>query len=193
MALFFVPALVAVDSLAIAPVVFLIVFVFLLGIFWSTYQTQVPLFLSGPHVWDAVNTLLPARPLRCIDIGSGLGGAVLGLAKRRADCTFTGVEIAPLPWLTSVIRARLLKSTAIFLRRDYRNIDLAGYDVVFAYLSPAAMPALWSQAIEQMGSEAMLISYAFGLEDVTPNIVCQPAGGGAALFVWYPHRFSSAA
>ena len=191
MALFFVPALVAVDTLAISPIVFLGGFVLLLGIFWSTYQTQVPLFLSGSHVWNAIDTLLPSQPLRCIDIGSGLGGAVLGLAKRRADCEMTGVEIAPLPWLISVIRARWSGSAAIFLRRDYRKIDLAHFDVVFAYLSPAAMPALWRQATQQMGCNAMLISYAFGLEDVPPDCVCQPEGGGSTLFVWYPHRFSS--
>lgn len=190
--LLFTPALLAANTLPIPPVAFLIIFLVLLGVFWNTFRTQVPLFLSGPAVWDAVEVLLPTRPVRCIDIGSGLGGVVLALAACRRDCEFVGVELAPLPWLISAIRGRMRRSSARFIRRDYYTLDLADYDVVFAYLSPAAMPAVWQQARAQMRSGSMLISYAFGLAEVPPDQVSQPNAVGPSLFVWFPaaHRQS---
>ena len=45
------------------------------------------------------------RPVRAVDIGSGLGGLVLELARRRPDSVFMGIELAPLPWLLSWLRA----------------------------------------------------------------------------------------
>lgn len=186
MELLFAPALLVVNTWSIPPVVFLVAFLLLLGVFWSTYRTQVPLFLSGTAVWDAVETILPDRPLRCIDIGSGLGGAMLALAERRPDCAFFGVEIAPLPWLISVVRARIRRSRTQFTRRDYRTINLADYDVVFSYLSPAAMPSLWQQATAQMVPESMLISYEFGLAAISPDAIYQLDGSKSTLFLWYP-------
>ena len=132
--------------------------------------------------------MLPPTPVRFIDIGSGLGGVILTLAAHRRDCEFVGIEIAPLPWLISVIRGRLRQSAARFTRRDYRMLDLADFDVVFAYLSPAAMPALWEQACTQMRNGSMLISYAFDLADVRPDQFCMPRADGPKLYVWFPER-----
>lgn len=190
--LMFAPTVFLVNMLSIPPSLFLVVFLLLLGIFWSTGRTQVPLFISGPRVWHAVEALLPRRSLRCIDVGSGVGGLVLALAHCRPDCTFFGVEIAPLPWLISSLRARWLKSTARFTRQDYRSLNFADYDVIFAYLSPAAMPGLWQQAVEQMAAGSMLISYQFGLAEVPPDQVCQLESDHTTLYVWHPaeHRAS---
>src|SRR5450830_1652931 len=137
---FFPPAVVLVNALQLPPALFLGGFLFLLLLFWSTFRSQVPFYPSGRPVWDAVAGLLPAdRPLRVIDIGSGLGGAVLHLAAQRPDSTFTGIELAPLPWLVSRLRAGLSHSRGNFIRGDYTRLAFVDYDVIFAYLSPAAM------------------------------------------------------
>ncbi|MFX5751974.1 hypothetical protein ABTE32_21380, partial [Acinetobacter baumannii] len=76
--------------------VFLAVFLFMRVLFWSTFRSQVPFYPSGQSAWDAVAGLLPeGRPIRFMDIGSGLGGAVLDLSRRRPESEFTGIEIAP--------------------------------------------------------------------------------------------------
>ncbi len=94
--------------------------------------------------------LLPQAPaLRIVDIGSGFGGMVMSPGKRIGpDCTVIGVELAPLPcWVASKLMAMLSSaSRGRFLHGDYERLDFADYDVVFAYLSPAAMPALWAKA-----------------------------------------------
>jgi SAM-dependent methyltransferase len=184
--LLFPPTLLAAQSLQLPPVVFLLAFLFLLALYWSTFRTQVPFYPSGAPVWDAVAQLLPAqRPARLVDIGSGLGGLVLNLARRRPDCACSGIELAPLPWLCSVLRARLAGSAARFVRGDYERLDFGQYDVVFAYLSPAAMAALWRKAAREMRPGSMLLSYEFCIAEKPPDRSIAATVSGPALYVWY--------
>ncbi len=183
--LLFPVALLATVALQMPPLIFLGGFVFLLLLFWSTFRTQVPFYPSGPLVREAVHALLPhRRSLRCIDIGSGLGDLVLALAARRPDSHFTGIELAPLPWLVSSLRARLRGSRARFIRGDYDALDFKQFDVVFAYLSPAAMPALWQKVQREMRPGTLLLSYEFPVEGVPPQLTVLPHPQGPLLYGW---------
>jgi len=174
-----------VGRLQLPPWLFLAVFLFMLVLFWSTFRSQVPFYPSGRSAWDAVAALLPeGRPVRFMDIGSGLGGAVLDLSRRRPDSIFTGIEIAPLPWLVSRVRAALAGNRCRFVRGDYLLLDFADYDVVFAHLSPAAMLALWHKARAEMRPGSLLLSYEFHIPGSTPDLVIQPEGGGPVLHGW---------
>jgi len=178
-------ALLAASQFAIPPAVFLAVFLFLLLLYWSTYRTQVPYYPSGRKVWAALDAALPRdRPLRVIDIGSGIGGLVLDLQRRRPDARIEGIELAPLPWLASHLRARATGSRARFIRGDYEALDLGDYDAVFAYLSPAAMSALWSKAAREMRPGSTLFSYEFIIVDRPPSRVVHPVMNGPALYIW---------
>ena len=188
--LLFPPALLlargAADALGLPPVAFLAVFLFLLLLYWSTFRTQVPYYPSGRRAWDAVAAQLPAgRPLRVIDIGSGLGGLVLDLAHRRPDCEVSGVELAPLPWLASWLRARAARSQANFLHGDYEALNFGNYDVVFAYLSPAAMSGLWAKAKAEMKPGSVLISYEFPIAGREPDRRVVTTDSRKILFIWH--------
>lgn len=183
--LLFAPALLGASLLALPPLFFLLVFVFLLSLYWSTFRTQVPFYPSGPAVWQAVAELIAERPgVRCVDIGSGLGGLVLELARRRPDGLFCGIELAPLPWLLSRLRALAGGSRARFLRGDYDALDFGHYDVVFAYLSPAAMAALWIKAEREMLPGGMLLSYEFKIAAREPDKTIAATEGGPLLYLW---------
>lgn len=178
-------ALLGASQLAIPPAAFLAVFLFLLLLYWSTYRTQVPYYPSGRKVWEAVAAALPQdRPLRVIDIGSGIGGLVLELQRRRPESTIEGIELAPLPWLASRLRALVSGSRARFIRGDYEKLDLGDYDAVFAYLSPAAMSALWRKAAREMRPGSTLFSYEFIIEDRPPSRIIRPTIEGPALYMW---------
>lgn len=179
-------ALIAMHSLALPSWIFLAAFVLLVGLYWTTFRTQVPFYPSSPAAWDAVADLLPCgRPIRFIDIGSGLGGLILELAKRRPESDFIGIEVAPLPWVISALRARTRHSSGHFIRGDYGRLDFASYDVVFAYLSPAAMPALWEKANAEMRSGSLLLSYEFPIPDVKPHLTTTLEPGAPLLYGWY--------
>lgn len=171
------------QSLHLPSWLFLAAFLLLLGLFWTTFRTQVPFYPSNLPVWTAIAARLP-RPARFIDIGSGFGGLVLHLAAQRPESSFTGIELAPLPWLASLLRARLSRSNARFVRGDYGRLDLSHYDVVFAFLSPAAMPELWHKASAEMRPGTLLLSYEFSIPGATPCIIDHPAEGGPALYGW---------
>ena len=173
-------------ALGIAPAWYLAAFVFLLLLYWSTFRTQVPYYPSGRRVWNEVARLLPqGRAVRAIDIGSGLGGLVLELARRRPESRFDGIELAPLPWLASLLHARLSGSSARFIRGDYEQLDFTQYDLVFAYLSPAAMSALWRKCAAEMRPGSQLLSYEFLITEKAPDLIIAPTGKGPALYVWH--------
>lgn len=178
-------ALLVTVAMHLPPLLFLAAFLFMLALYWSTFRTQVPFYPSGPAVWKAVLPLLPVnRPVQMVDIGSGLGGLVLSLARHRPDSGFLGIELAPLPWLVSRLRAALTGSRARFEMGDYDALDLAQFDVVFAYLSPAAMPALWQKSQREMRPGTLLLSYEFLIPGQAPHITVLPDPHGPALYGW---------
>jgi len=185
----FPPALIAAQALHLPPLLFLAGFLLLLSLYWTAFRTQVPFYASGRKARKQVMRLLPAqREISFVDVGSGLGGMVLELAQRRPESSFTGVEIAPLPWAISWLRAVHARfrrgGRSRFIRRDYRRIDFAEHDVVFAYLSPAAMPALWEKARAEMRPGTLLLSYEFEIPGIAPDIVCHPFPRRPALYGW---------
>lgn len=183
MHLLFLPAALAALSLRLPPWLFLTIFLLMLTLYWSTFRTQVPFYASGAAAWRAVEAELPQRPLRMIDIGSGLGGLVVNLAARRPDSRFEGIELAPLPWLLSRLR-QAAGARCRFLRGDYQRLDFADYDVVFAYLSPAAMPALWTKARAEMRCGTLLLSHEFAVPGIAPHIVRPTRPDGPLLYGW---------
>src|SRR5689334_22222830 len=73
----FVPAAVAVRSLVVSPLWFLAAFGLLLVIFWNTYRTRVPLYLSSRTACARLARLLPSGTgVRVLDLGCGFGGVM---------------------------------------------------------------------------------------------------------------------
>ena len=144
-------------------------FLLLLVVYWNTFQSQVPFYPSSVSLWKLIVKIIPKnRSIKMIDIGSGLGDLILNVAKHRPNSEFSGIEIAPLPWLVSYLRAFFLKSKAKFLYKNYLTISLEEYDVVFAYLSPVAMPQLWKKACSEMRPGTLLISHEFKIPLIEP-------------------------
>jgi hypothetical protein len=167
----FAPALVLMLSLDIPSGFFLAAFLVMLAVYWSTFRTQVPLYLSSDKVWQALATKLPAgQPFTFIDLGSGIGGVLTYLAKTHPQGRYLGIETAPLPFLWSWLR---LKSggmrNCVVHWGSLWNTDLGEYDVVFAYLSPAPMEALWQKARQEMRPGSVFISNTFAVPDHPPQ------------------------
>lgn len=169
--LLFIPALVATLSLSLSPTFFLIAFLVMLMVYWSTFRTQVPLYLSSNKVREALESKLPAgKPFDFIDLGSGLGGVLTHLAKTHPQGRFHGVESAPLPFLWSWLRIKLGGYRKCSVHWDSMwDKDLSQYDVVFAYLSPVPMEALWDKARQEMRPGSLFISNTFVVPDYPPQ------------------------
>ena len=168
---------------------YLAAFLISLSLYWTTFRTQVPFFTSRPIAWQHVVRLMPTdRPVHLIDIGSGIGDMVMHAAqhgmKISDKSSFTGIEIAILPWLISYVRASIKRSNAVFRLGDYHQLAFAQYDIVFAYLSPAAMTALWEKASREMRPGSMLISYEFEIPGIAPDVFIPGTNGSPTLYAW---------
>lgn len=169
---------------AIPNEIYLAGFLVSLSVFWTTFRSQVPFFPSRPIVREKVAALIPQdQAVRMIDIGSGLGGLSMYIANARHDSQVEGVEIAPMPWLISAIRAWITRSSAKFRLGDYHALDFAQYNLVFAYLSPAAMPALWHKVQQEMQAGSLFVSYEFSIPNVPPTFTIDD-DSHPTIFVW---------
>ena len=65
---------------------------------------------------------------------------------------------------------------------DFWSTDLARYDVVYAYLSPAAMPRLWEKARREMRPGSLFVSNGFAVPGVAATRMI-PLGDPHALDV----------
>jgi hypothetical protein len=172
--LLFVPALVVLLGAGLPSGLFLAAFLISVLLYWGTFRTRVPLYLSSGKVWDALEHLLPVRRsgagFAFLDLGSGLGGVLTHLARARPDGSFTGVEAAPLPFFWSWLRIRLGNHRNSRVHwGDFWNCDLSKYEVVFAYLSPVPMEKLWRKARAEMRPGTLFISSTFAIPDQAPH------------------------
>lgn len=143
---------------------FLIIFL----VYGSTAHTRVPLYLSNTITCKALSELIPACG-RIADLGSGTGTVLIELAKFRPDCQITGYETAWIPYLISRWRSRNLAQINIY-RRSFWKEDLNQFDVLYTFLSPQPMPALWQKLQqEKKQPRTILISNSFLVPGVTPK------------------------
>lgn len=174
MQLLFVPTLLLLLGAGLPPGLFFAAFMVTVLVYWSTFRTQVPLYLSSTRVWQALERLLPSETsgagFAFLDMGSGLGGVLTYLAGARPDGSYTGVEAAPLPYFWSWLRIRLggYHNSSVHWG-SFWGCNLSQYDVVFAYLSPVPMERLWHKARAEMRPGTLFISSTFAIPDQAPH------------------------
>ena len=172
--LLFAPTLVLMLKLNVPSGIYLAAFLVMLAVYWSTFRSQVPLYLSSKRVWKTLEELLPpleaGKHFSFMDIGSGMGGVLTHLSTVRPDGRYFGVENAPLPYLLSRFRIKLGKHPNCHVMWDSLwGCNLASYDVVFAYLSPVPMEQLWDKVKREMRPGTLFISNSFAVPENPPQ------------------------
>lgn len=165
--------------------VYLVLFLGLALVFGGGLLSRVPLYHASRDAWEKLEELLPRQAdLRFVDLGCGFGGPVAHLARVRPDATFVGVEASPFTWLVAWLRCLPRRNARIRLGSLWRT-DLASYDVVYAFLSPVPMPALWAKARRELKPGSRFISHSFEVLGQTPLRVVPVKGReGARLLVF---------
>ncbi|MDF2366502.1 class I SAM-dependent methyltransferase [Sneathiella sp.] len=151
--------------------IFPVILILLLLVFWNVAVGRVPLFLTNRTTSAALLKLLPQKKgLHMADLGSGLGGTLRHLAKERPAAQFTGLETAPLPFALSWMLGRLNGAKNLDFRfRDIFKEDLGKFDVVYCFLSPVPMPALFEKAKAEMKPGSLFISNSFEVPGRKPQ------------------------
>ncbi len=157
----------------------------LLLVYGGGILTRVPLYNSGRAAWAALLALLPPGPVALVDLGAGLGGPLAFLARARPEGRFVGVEASPLTCLAAWARTLRHRRNCRVRWGSLWGEDLGAYDVVYAFLSPAPMPALWAKAAREMKPGSLLVSHTFAVPGHEPERrIPLPGRRDACLFVW---------
>ena len=162
----FAPLVYGISLLAIDPGWFLLAFIVSLLVYRGALNGQIPLYFSSPASVAALTALLPeTAETRFIDLGAGTGSIVSPLAKALPQARIDGIENAPATWLAGYMRT-LRQKNCRWKWGSLWNCQLAEYDVVYAFLSPAPMPALWEKIEREMKPGSLFISNSFPVPDV---------------------------
>lgn len=163
--------------------IFLILFFSALVLYLPTIWTRVPYYPSSKPIFDAVLAQLPSGRCSFIDLGCGFSGLLCHLAKSRPESSFEGIELSPLAYLVSWLKVRALGVKNIQIRYgNFWQVDLANYSVVYAFLAPPPMRALWEKARREMKSETILLSNSFAVPDVHAEVIKVPQTHQSSIF-----------
>ena len=104
----------------------------------------------------------------------------------RPDCRLEGIESAPAPYALSLLLSRRQPTIAL-ARGDFFAISWGGYDLVYAFLSPVPMTAVWRKASAELSPGALLVSNSFPVEDVEPEqVIDVDDRRRTRLYCYYP-------
>jgi len=167
--------------------IFPLILILLLMVFWNVAINRVPLYLTNSKTTDKLLTLLPKENgARFADLGCGLAGTLVTLAKSRPDMEFHGFETAPVPYVVSKLRAKLAGASNVHIHFvSLWMADLSAFDRVYCFLSPVPMPDLYVKAQEEMKPGSLFISNSFSVPDKKPSrTVNVQDGRKTKLFIW---------
>ena len=167
--LIFAPAILLAQHLAIHPLWYLSGFMILLLVYWSSFRTRVPLFLTNAATATAITALIPEqRRIHVLDLGAGTGTLLHTLARLRPGSQFTGIETAPALWWIGRHLSRN-RPNIVWLHGNFFTLCWQKYDIVYAFLSPAPMTQVWHKALQDMSPGSLLVSNSFPITDVPPD------------------------
>jgi hypothetical protein len=162
--LLFVPSAMVMFTLQLPPVLYLLALLLLALVFWGTVKGDVPLFLSSTPVANAIAAIVERENAQAFaELGAGIGSVAVPLAQN-LPIIVKAWERAPLPWLIMTWRCRKLPNLSV-KRTSLWDGNLTGYNVVFAFLSPAVMADLGEKIDREMLPGSLFISSSFPIPD----------------------------
>ena len=171
--LLFLPSVFICFTLALPAWIYLLTVVILTLIFWGTIRGDVPLFLSSSEVAEAVIALLEKENTQTFaDLGAGVGSVAIPVAELLPLVHVEAWERAPLPWLISAWRGKNLANFTAS-RRNFFDVNFSKYDVIFAFLSPLAMPEVSEKIKREMRTGTLFISSSFPAPNWQPESIHQ--------------------
>jgi hypothetical protein len=171
--LLFLPSIFLFFTFHVSPIWYLAVALLMLLIFWGTIRGDVPLFLSSDEVAQTVCELLKKEnATKFADLGAGVGSVAIPVAAHFSTVHVEAWENAPLPFLLSIWRGRKLANYQT-KRENFFNANFGDYEVIFAFLSPAAMPQVSEKIKREMKAGTLFISSSFPAPNWKPERVLQ--------------------
>jgi trans-aconitate methyltransferase len=153
--------------------------------------TRVPYYPTPKAAYGLILAELPHdRSFTFVDIGCGFGDLVHFLSTKRPLGRFIGIEVGPLPWLAATLKKLLLQRKNLEIHyRDMWRFPLAEIDVVYTFLSPAAMPRMWQKVVEEMKPGTCFITLSFPVPAQSDEVITVKDERASKLYL---HRMGCA-
>ena len=136
------------------------------------YKTGVATFPTMPAIrrktieilrQDAVSCPA-AKPYTVLDLGSGSGQMTWQIARALPNAHVTGVELAYVPWLRSVLRQRLFGPANLDYKRvDFWLYDCSAADAVVTYLPGKIMEQVGEKLHKELKPDTLVVANTFPL------------------------------
>ena len=138
---------------------------------YYTWRTQIPLVWTQAAAQKEMIALIkseidsrPGQKVKIYDLGSGLGGLCLAIAKTFPDAEIVGMELAWPAWIYSVINQIVRgQKNLSFVRRDFWKQDISDGDIVVCYLGDIVMKRLGDKLRHDARPHRLFISNTFPL------------------------------
>lgn len=155
--------------------IWLALFVLVFLVYKNSIRSGVPLYLSNRTTWTAMADMIgPEKGVKVVDLGGGIGGASLYMARQRPNAEFLSIESAPIPAFLSRLRGKLSGLDNIDMRYgDFWGEDLGPFQVVYAFLSPVPMERLYQKVQAEMKPGSLFVSNSFDVPGVTPDDILE--------------------
>lgn len=141
----------------------------LLIIIWSFKNRISPMPSSLAMRKTLFASLEDCSGKRIVDLGSGWGHLIVGMARKFPKAFVTGYENSPLPFLFSfLLKGKLPVSVKM---QDFFTADLKAADVVLCYLCPYSMEKLGDKFTKELPESAQVISLVFAIPGWKPDKV----------------------
>ncbi len=165
---------------------YLAAFFVLILVYWNSAGERVPLYLTNARTRETVTELIPPDAAAFADLGCGLGGVVLHVARHRPTITVVGIESAPIPFVVSWLRLKFARLGNAEIRfQNLWSCDLAAFDMIYCFLSPVPMAELFRKAQDEMRPNSQFVSNSFPVPGIDPDHICEVADGRhTQLYVW---------
>ena len=118
---------------------------------------------------DGITALTALDPVDYAVISQSLTAAAREMG---AIHLFTGVENAPATWAIGRLRTSALANCEWRWGNIWRT-ELRDYDVVYAFLSPAPMRALWEKVQQEMPPGTLFISNSFAVPGIAAEQIIE--------------------
>lgn len=163
----FVPLALGLSALGLPAWVYALLALLCYAVGRNAWRERVPLYLSSHGACERLAGWLPPGA-SLLDLGSGDGKLAVTLGRLRPDVRVLGLESAWLPHLLGRWRWwRAGRPANVELRYgDFWTDSWSGFDAVYAFLSPAPMPRLWTAFAVKADPGACLISNSFDIPGV---------------------------
>lgn len=148
-------------------------------------RVGVPPMPSNRAARQAMLRLLPERVEGPIyDLGSAWGGLAFDLARQYPENPVIGIELSPIPYAVSRLRALVLRRPNLSFRRaDFLKTDLSDAGALTCYLMIWAMRKLEPKLCAELKPGAVVVSHAFAfVEWAHEDQVIVPEAGSAWIY-----------